>query len=93
MSPCSVLSTSPVNVLSYFHNLKKKKKRLSDSQEHRVAETHINRSEQVQRRGDCSGKSTKPVSLGPSSFRLPSSERLLHDSQAKALTPVDNPAF
>lgn len=58
-----------------------------------MAETHINRSEQGQRRGGCSGNGTNPVTMGPSSFRLPSSERLARDSQAKDLTPVDDPAF
>ena len=27
MQPCSVFSKSPINVLSYFHNLKSKKER------------------------------------------------------------------
>ena len=68
MSPCSVFSTSSVNVLLYFHNLKKKeKKRTSDSQEHHVAETHINGPEEGQRCGDCSGNGTNPVTIGPSS--------------------------
>lgn len=93
MSPYSVLSTSPVNVLSYFHNLKTKRKRTSDSQEHHVAETHINRSEEGQRHGDCSENSTNAVTMGPSSFRLRSSEGLVNDSQAKDLTPVDDPTY
>ena len=85
---------SPVNVLSYFHNLKKKKKkRTSDSQEHHVAETHINGLEEGQRHGDCSGNSTNPVIIGPSSSRLPSSEGLVDDSQAKDLNPVGDPTY
>lgn len=55
-----------------------------------MAETHINRSEEGQRHGDCSGNSTNPVTIGPSSFRLRSSEGL---AQAKDLTPVDDPTY